>query len=255
MTLAKGLLALRVYTQNTHLRYPLDLVPHTALCGTNPSVYRSRFPFVGSLALNPVMANSKSPSPRASRADRPPSTHHSSHNISPHPPRSSKRYPSLRMAAPPGLDASNPSSPPGQRHAHPAISPHPSQRRSSKGSIGSDRPPTPVSRGSIKNSHSSAQLATQSTLLQEKLQQERRHEIQRSLTRLAGEMGDANESRAAPATPTRCVTVDGQRPDLMGDINDGKAKGFSLIEMGQVLPSSSLTSVCTRSEQTNPFLK
>lgn len=187
------------------------------------------------------MAKSKSPPPRVSRTDHPPSTaHHSSHNISPHPPRSSKRYSSLRMAIPPaGLDASTSALSPSLRHAHPALSPPSSLRKSSKGSIGSDRPPTPMSKGSINESASSAQLTTQSVLLRERLQQERRHEIQRSLTRLADEMGAANESRAAPATPTRCATADGKQPDLTEDHTEGKIKGFSLKEMGQVLPSPS----------------
>lgn len=182
------------------------------------------------------MANSKSSPPRAPRADRSPSTcHNSSHHTSPHPPRSSKRYSSLRMALPTGLDASNSAFSPGLRQVQPALSPRPSQRQSSRGSIGSDRPPTPMSKGSVNDSQSSVQLATQSTLLQEKLQQERRHEIQRSLTRLADEMGVGNESRAAPATPTRCATADGKRPELTADTVDGKSKGFSLKEMGQVL--------------------
>lgn len=183
------------------------------------------------------MANSSTPSPRASRADRPPFTsHHSAHNISPHPPRSSKRYGSLRMALPPSLDAARRSSSPSLRQAHPPLSPRPSQRRASKTSIGSDRPPTPVSKSSVQNSHSSAQLTTQSTLLQEKLQEQRKQDIQRNLTRLAGEMGTAHESRAAPATPARLATGDGQGPESIEDLREGKIKGFSLKEMGQVLP-------------------
>lgn len=182
------------------------------------------------------MTNSKNSPPRASRADHPPSTTNtSSHNHSPHPPRSSKKYTSLRMALPPGIDAAKRPSSPVIRQVHPSLSPRSSQRKGSRSSIGSDRPPTPVSKSSIKNSHSSAQLATQSTLLQEKLQQERKNEIQRNLNRLAGEIGAANESRAAPATPIRLATGDGTRPVVTDDVGDGKVKGFSLKEMGQVL--------------------
>lgn len=182
------------------------------------------------------MANSNPSSPRASRADRPPfTTHPSAHNISPHPPRSSKRYASLRMAIPPSLDVSRRSSSQSLRQVHPPLSPRPSQRRASKTSVGSDRPPTPVSKSSVQNSHSSAQLTTQSTLLQEKLQHERKQEIQRNLTRLASEMGTAHESRVAPATPSRSATSDGKGLESTEEIGDGKIKGFSLKEMGQVL--------------------
>lgn len=139
------------------------------------------------------------------------------------------------MALPPGPDTSKRPPSPSLRQAHASLSPRPSQRKGSKSSIGSDRPPTPVSKSSVKNSHSSAQLATQSTLLQEKLQEERKNEIQRNLTRLAGEMGAANESRAAPATPARVATGDGSRLELTDDVGDGKIKGFSLKEMGQTM--------------------
>lgn len=182
------------------------------------------------------MASPKSTPPRASRADRPPlTTHHSSHNFSTHPPRASERYMSLRMAFPPGLDASKRPSSPIPNQVHTSLSPRPSQRRGSKSSIGSDRPPTPVSKSSTKNSQSGAQPATQSILLQEKLQEERKNEIQRNLTRLAGEMGVANESRAAPATPARSATGDGTRPQVTDDVGDGPIKGLALKEMGQVM--------------------
>ncbi|KAJ4417715.1 hypothetical protein N0V82_005989 [Gnomoniopsis sp. IMI 355080] len=139
------------------------------------------------------------------------------------------------MAVAPGLDASKRSPSPVPNQIRPSLSPRPSQRRASKSSIGSDRPPTPVSKSSVKNSQSSAQPATQSTLLQEKLQEERKNEIQRNLTRLAGEIGAANEPRAAPATPARSATGDGTRPEVTDDVGDGQVKGLALKEMGQTM--------------------
>lgn len=142
-------------------------------------------------------------------------------------------------SSPASLDAlSNPPSSTSLRHVHQALTPkrsHLSQRHASMSSITSDQASTPVSRSSVKDSQSSAQLASQSTLLQEKLQLERRSEIQRNLTRLAGEMGAANESRAALATPTRCATADGRRNELTTqEITNGRSKGLTLLEMDQV---------------------
>lgn len=182
--------------------------------------------------------------PRGPRADRPaPSAPHLSSHITPsQPPRSSKRYPGLRMASSPaGLGASsNPPSSTSLRHVHPTLTPkrsQSSQRHASMSSITSDRAATPVSKSSVKDSQSSAQLATQSTLLQEKLQQERRSEIQRSLTRLAGEMGSSNEPRAVLATPTRCATADGRRQEPTAqEPGTGRSKGLTLLEMDQVWP-------------------
>lgn len=179
-------------------------------------------------------------SPRGPRPDRPRSSQRSSRNLSPHPPsRSTGRYPFLRMAPPPpGHDtASAPNTPssPSLRHAHPALRPRPSQRKGSTGSLGGeDRPPTPMSKGSAKDSQHSSQQGPQSTLLQEKLQRERRSEIQRNLNRMAGDMGPATESRVSIATPTRCATADGRRHDASQENGDSRKKGLALKEMEQV---------------------
>lgn len=103
-----------------------------------------------------------------------------------------------------------------------------------------ERPPTPMSKASVKDSQSSSQKEPQSTLLQDKLQKERRSEIQRNLNRLAGEMSSSGptDPRAAIVTPTRCATADGRRgaesKDETGDL--GKKKGPALKEMEQVHP-------------------
>lgn len=111
-----------------------------------------------------------------------------------------------------------------------------------------DRPPTPVSKSSIRGSQSSTHQEPASTLLQEKLQRERRSEIQRNLNRLADEMGTADTTQPAVSTPVRCATADGKRPassDANGDV--GKKKGLALKEMEQVLTPSlppSRTTLC-----------
>lgn len=100
-----------------------------------------------------------------------------------------------------------------------------------------DRPPTPVSKSSVRGSQSSSHQEPASTLLQEKLQRERRSEIQRNLNRLAGEMNTtATDAQATTSTPVRCATADGKRPEsseVNGDA--GKKKGLALKEMEQVL--------------------
>jgi hypothetical protein len=99
-----------------------------------------------------------------------------------------------------------------------------------------DRPPTPVSKSSVRGSQSSTHQEPASTLLQEKLQRERRSEIQRNLNRLADEMSIADNTQPAASTPVRCATADGKRPgssDANGDA--GKKKGLALKEMEQVL--------------------
>lgn len=100
-----------------------------------------------------------------------------------------------------------------------------------------DRPPTPVSKSSVRGSQSSSHQEPASTLLQEKLQRERRSEIQRNLNRLAGETNNtATDTQPSISTPVRCATADGKRPessDANGDA--GKKKGLALKEMEQVL--------------------
>lgn len=102
------------------------------------------------------------------------------------------------------------------------------------GSIGGERPPTPISKASAKDSQHSSQQGPQSTLLQEKLQRERRSEIQRNLDRLADEMGTATEPRAAIVTPARCATADGRRQGAAQEPGDSKNKGLALKEMEEV---------------------
>lgn len=100
-----------------------------------------------------------------------------------------------------------------------------------------DRPPTPVSKSSVRGSQSSSHQEPSSTLLQEKLQRERRSEIQRNLNRLASDMNSpAADPQITTTTPVRCATADGRRPDS-SDTNgeSGKKKGLALKEMEQVL--------------------
>lgn len=103
-----------------------------------------------------------------------------------------------------------------------------------------DRPPTPVSKSSVRGSQSSSHQEPASTLLQEKLQRERRSEIQRNLNRLAGEMKTtAADTQPTTSIPMRCATADGNRPDSSdanGDV--GKTKGLALKEMEEVLMAS-----------------
>lgn len=183
------------------------------------------------------MANSNTqiaPTPRADRS-RPSqrSNHESRHN----PPRANAKYSSMRFptdAATENSFARPPS--PTVRYAQSVTTTRPFQRKGSSASVRSARPPTPVSKGSMDGSHSSAQHGPQSTLLQEKLQQERRSEIQRSLTRLADEMGTDNDSKPTTATPTRSATSDPKQQDPGSETTDSKAKGLALKETEQVSP-------------------
>lgn len=152
--------------------------------------------------------------------------------------RSSTRNSSARMPPQTNADsASNLTSSPSLRYAQPVGS-RLSHRRGSMGS-NTDRPPTPMSKSSVKGSQSSSHQEPTSTLLQEKLQRERRSEIQRNLNRLAGEMTPAAESQAATSTPLRCATADGKRPESSDTNGDaGKKKGLALKEMEQVLTNS-----------------
>lgn len=95
-----------------------------------------------------------------------------------------------------------------------------------------------MSKSSVKDSQTSAQQEPQSTLLQEKLQKERRSEIQRNLDRLTGEMSSSGPAdlRAATATPVRCATADGRRPELKDQNGvNGNKRGPALKEMEQTM--------------------
>lgn len=152
--------------------------------------------------------------------------------------RSSTRNSSARMPHQANNDSSSNVPPsPSLRYAQPVGSRF-SHRRGSMGS-NTDRPPTPVSKSSIRGSQSSSHQEPASTLLQEKLQRERRSEIQRNLSRLAADMNSpAADTQATASTPVRCATADGKRPessDANGDT--GRKKGLALKEMEQVLIS------------------
>lgn len=139
------------------------------------------------------------------------------------------------MAPQPGHpSAPNTPSSPSLRYAQPANSSRSSPRKASLGSIGGERPPTPISKASAKDSQHSSQQGPQSSLLQEKLQRERRSEIQRNLDRLADEVGTGTESRAAIVTPNRSLTADGRRQDASRESGDSRNKGLALKEMEQV---------------------
>ncbi|KAI3393832.1 hypothetical protein diail_3559 [Diaporthe ilicicola] len=148
--------------------------------------------------------------------------------------RSSTRNSSARMPPQANADsASNLTSSPSLRYAQPVGS-RLSQRRGSMGS-NTDRPPTPISKSSVRGSQSSSQEPA-STLLQEKLQRERRSEIQRNLNRLAGEMNTEADTQPAASTPVRCATADGKRPESSDTNGDtGKKKGLALKEMEQAM--------------------
>ncbi|KAK2606648.1 hypothetical protein N8I77_005382 [Diaporthe amygdali] len=150
--------------------------------------------------------------------------------------RSSTRNSSARMPPQTNSDsASNLTSSPSLRYAQPVGS-RMAHRRGSMGS-NTDRPPTPVSKSSVRGSQTSSQQEPTSTLLQEKLQRERRSEIQRNLNRLAGEMNTAADAQqAATSTPVRCATADGKRPESSDTNGDtGKKKGLALKEMEQAM--------------------
>lgn len=153
--------------------------------------------------------------------------------------RSSTRNSSARMPPQTNNDTSSNITPsPSLRYAQPVGSRF-SHRRGSMGS-NADRPPTPVSKSSVRGSQSSSHQEPASTLLQEKLQRERRSEIQRNLNRLAGEMKTtAADTQPTTPTPVRCATADGKRPDSSDANGDtGKTKGLALKEMEEVLMAS-----------------
>lgn len=157
------------------------------------------------------------------RTDRSRSSLRSNHE-SRNPPRANAKYSSIRSPSEVDTDISS-SIPP------------PSQRKGSFTSVRSARPPTPVSKGSMDGSHSSTQHGPHSALLQEKLQQERRSEIQRSLTRLADDIGTDNDSKPTTTTPTRCTTSDGKQQESGLESTDPKKKGLALKETEQVRPN------------------
>lgn len=113
-------------------------------------------------------------------------------------------------------------------------------------SVPGDRPPTPVSKSTTAGNDSSSTLeqGPRSALLQEKLQRERRSEIQRNLSRLAGETGastiepsDSAAADAAAATPPRPATFSAEDGDATSTSNgDDKKRGPGLKEMEQVHP-------------------
>lgn len=150
--------------------------------------------------------------------------------------RSSSRTSSARMPSQKkDGSSSNLTSSPSLRNIQPAVVSRPS---TSKGSMGSnvERPPTPIATTSTQDSQSSSKQEPQSTLLQERLQQQRRSEIQRNLNRLAGEMSGSGAagSRAATATPRRSDIADVGRPGSKDGGGDTGTRGLALKEMEQV---------------------
>lgn len=180
------------------------------------------------------MAGSTSQMAQTPRPDRSRPPPRSIHDSRPNPPRANAKYSSKRF--PPDLATENSSvGPPSSPTSRP-FAPRSSQRKASSASVRFARPPTPVSKGSMDGSHSSAQHGPQSTLLQEKLQQERRSEIQRGLTRLADERGpdsDANKPTPATTTPTRSGASDAKQQDAAPG-SAGSKKGLALKETEQV---------------------
>lgn len=124
---------------------------------------------------------------------------------------------------------------PSLRLAHPALRGPQPERRGSRDS-NSDRPQSQISKQSAEGSHSSRHhQVPASSFLQEKLQRERISEMERSSSRMGSEMGPLAEGRAVPASPARCATADGRRPDTSGTGADPtKKKGVGLKEMEQV---------------------
>lgn len=182
--------------------------------------------------------------PRPVHPGRSRSSHSSSsHVLTSHPPsRSSNRYPALAMASQSSHDdrpLSRDSSPSVRRLRSPLTS-RQSLRKSSMASVPGDRPPTPVSKSSTagKDSSSTSEQGPRSALLQEKLQRERRSEIQRNLSRLAGDAGASTiepSDSAVTATPPRSATLPGEDGDATpGSNGDGKKRGPGLKEMEQV---------------------
>lgn len=169
-------------------------------------------------------------SPRSPRPDPLRLSQRRPHNSPSHPPRSSPRYPPKRTT--PWI---NPDSAPNtpatcrpRQSNRSASGPVICQRRGSMSSVSGDRPPTPVSKSSLKSSHHSSQHGAQSTLLLQKLQQERRTEIQRNLTRLTGDLSSSDESK------TIAVTPGGEHHENARLADSDMKKGFSLKETEQV---------------------
>lgn len=192
------------------------------------------------------------------RADRSRSSLRS-HCESRNPPRANAKYSSMKMPPDHDIgDSSHHPPSPSMRQAQPNFKPRPSQTFQRKGSSASDRsarPPTPVSKASMDGSHSSTQHGPQSSLLQHKLQQERRSEIERSLTRLADEMDADTDAKPSAATPIRWTTSDSSKQQDSGpESADVMKKGLALKETEQVSisrsqSSSSYLSSCTNKDQ------
>jgi hypothetical protein len=78
--------------------------------------------------------------------------------------------------------------------------------------------------------------APTSTLLQERLQRERRVESERSSSRMSGEThGYTNDARAVHSSPAHTSSVDGRRPTSSHGGDPLKKKGLGLKEMEQVI--------------------
>lgn len=170
-------------------------------------------------------------SPRSSRTEPPRPSQRRSHTSPTHPPRSSPRYPPKRTTpriSPDSAPNTPTASKKRQSNAN-GLGPIVSQRRGSMGSANGDRPPTPVSKNSLRGSQHSSQQGPQSALLLEKLQQERRTEIQRNLTRLTGDLSSSDESK------TIAVTPEGKHHDRTRNGGDDRKKGLALKETEQVL--------------------
>lgn len=182
--------------------------------------------------------------PRPVHLGRSRSSHSSSsHVLTSHPPsRSSTRFPALTMASQSSQDdrpLSRDSSPSVRRLPSPLTS-RQSLRKSSMASVPGDRPPTPATKSTAagKESSSTSEQGPRSALLQEKLQRERRSEIQRNLSRLAGDAGAATiepSDSAVTATPPRLATLPGEDGDAASGTNgNGKKGGPGLKGMEQV---------------------
>lgn len=174
-------------------------------------------------------------SAQMARTDRSRSSLRSASHESHKPPRANEKYSSMRipLEANVGKPAVRPPSP-SFRHFPSTASFRSSQRKGSSSSVRSARPPTPVSKTSMDGSLSSAHHGPQSTFLQEKLQQERRSEIQRSLTRLGDEMDTDNDAKPHSATPARPLISDGKQQDAGPGMADPKKRGLALKETEQV---------------------
>lgn len=147
------------------------------------------------------------------------------------PSRSSTSTSNTRMT-PQSNNSSSTNLPPSPtlRHSHAAHRlNHSSSRR---GSI-PERPRSQLSKESSDESHQG--LPVVSTFLQEKLQRERRFEIERSSSRMSNDMTASVDLRVVHSSPARSVTADGKRPRSSGGSGEtSKKKGLGLKEMEQV---------------------